>query len=483
MSDWSYPWKTQPFEHQRKWWEETRAKQSFAVLWEQGTGKSKLTVDTAAYLYMAGEIDCLVVVAPNGVHRNWIVNEVPTHMPTVTNWRGLSWQSNKAATVRAQQEAKELLHHRGLAVLAMSYDAVMTTAGDTYLQNILKARKALLVLDESARIKNPAAKRTTRIMARGKGARFRRILTGTPIANSPFDVFSQFGFLDPDVWVPIGCRTFTAFKTYFGVWAERYDPRSGRKFRELLRYKNLDKLAEITAKVSTRVTKKDVLDLPDKVYTKRYFELAREQAKHYNAMRDSFIIQHQAGEATALLAITQLLRFQQLTSGFVPLDDGNILKLDDNPRLKLLEEIVEDTTGKMIIWAKFTQEINDIIGMLAANGVEAVRYDGQTSAEDRAAAIESFQNGSARAFVANPSAAGEGLTLHAATTVVYYSNSFKLTERLQSEDRAHRIGQKHPVLYIDIVGTDTIDEQIVEALRGKLDIASVITGDKLKEWI
>jgi SNF2 family DNA or RNA helicase len=184
-----------------------------------------------------------------------------------------------------------------------------------------------------------------------------------------------------------------------------------------------------------------------------------------------------------MLAITQLLRFQQITSGFVPLDDETILQFEKNPRLEMLTDIVEDTTGKMIIWAKFSLEITTILGALKELGVEAVRYDGQTSAEERGEAITRFQNGTARAFVANPAAAGEGLTLHAATTVIYYSNSFKLTDRLQSEDRAHRIGQHHPVTYIDLVGTDTVDEKIVDALRNKLDIASVVTGDTAKAWI
>jgi SNF2 family DNA or RNA helicase len=478
-----YPWKTKPFAHQQRWWDATKESKAFAILWEQGTGKSKLTVDTAAWLYLNGKIDCLLVIAPNGVHRNWVVNEVPTHLPDGISWRGLSWQSNKAGTAQAQRAAKEMLQHQGLSVVAMSYDAVMTKAGDEYIQHTLRSRKVLMVLDESARIKNPKAKRTIRVLARGKHAAYRRILTGTPVANSPFDVFTQFSFVDPEVWDSIGCRSFTAFKTFFGIWADRVDPRSGRMFRELLRYKNLEKLEEVAKRVGTRVTKADVLDLPEKVYTKQYFDLSPGQARHYRSMTEGFALQLAAGEVTAMLAITQLLRFQQLTSGFVTTDEQKVVKLSENPRLDLLREIMEDTQGKVIIWAKFTQEIDDILAALKEDRIEAVRYDGKTSAEDRADAVDRFQGGSARAFVANPAAAGEGLTLHAATTVIYYSNSFKLTDRLQSEDRAHRIGQRHHVLYIDLVGTDTVDEKIVEALRNKRDIASEVTGDTARQWI
>jgi SNF2 family DNA or RNA helicase len=478
-----YDFKTKPFAHQLDWWEKTRDAASYAILWEQGTGKSKLTVDTAGWLYKQGKISALVVVAPNGVHRNWTANEVPTHLPDDVPWRGVCWNSQKANNVGFQNDIAEALNTPGLLVLAMNYDALMTKAGDEYLMKVLTKRRSMMVLDESARIKNPGAQRTKRALARGKYADYRRVLTGTPVANSPFDIYSQFMFLDPTVWRAVNCGSFAAFKTYFGVWADRMDPRSGRMFRELLKYKNLEQLAIVVDHVGTRVTKADVLDLPPKLFTKRYFDLGPEQAKVYRSMKDTFGLQLAAGDVTAMLAITQLLRFQQITSGFVVTDDDRVAMLPENPRLELLTEIVEDTQGKMIIWAKFTHEIDQIMSRLADLDVSCVRYDGQTNAEERAEAIERFQHGTARAFVANAQAAGEGLTLHAATTVIYYSNSFKLTDRLQSEDRAHRIGQYHPVTYIDLVGTDTVDEKIVTALRNKLDVASIVTGDTVKAWI
>jgi SNF2 family DNA or RNA helicase len=479
-----YYFRTTPFSHQRLWWEKTRDREAFAVLWEQGTGKTKLTVDTAAWLFQNGKIDTLFVLAPNGVHRNWIVNEVPTHLPESILWRGLLWHSSKANTAGARKEAADALQTRhGLLVVAMSYDALMTKAGDDFAQKLLTGRKVLMVLDESARIKNPKAKRTIRVLARGRRAAYRRILTGTPVANSPFDVFTQFGFLSPTIWADIGCSSFSAFKTYFGIWIERLDPRSGRTFRELLRYKNLEQLAAITERISTRVTKAAVLDLPEKLYVKRYFDLGPEQARTYALMKEGFHLQLEAGEVNAMLAITQLLRFQQIASGWITNDEKTLTVDLENPRLDTLMEILEDLQGKAIVWAKFTREIDTIMVSLKKAGIEAVRYDGQSSQQDRADAITSFQDGSARVFVANPAAAGEGLTLHAATTVIYYSNSFKLTDRLQSEDRAHRIGQRHPVTYYDLIATDTVDEKIVDALRAKLDIASTITGDAVKKWI
>jgi SNF2 family DNA or RNA helicase len=480
-----YNFKTKPFAHQLKWWEQTRDRNAFAILWEQGTGKSKLTVDTAGWLYLNKKIDALIVIAPNGVHRNWLLNEVPTHMSDDVAWQGVCWDTSKSTYARYMRSAVELRDTAGLFVLAMNYDAVMTLAGDRFLVETLKTKRCLLVLDESTRIKNPSAKRTLRLMARRTQAPYLRILTGTPVANSPFDVYTQFQWLDPTIWTSIGCRTYAAFKTNFGVWQQRMDPRSGRSFHVLLEYRNLDQLHRVASTISTRVTKAEVLDLPPKVFTKRYFELSPEQRRMYQDMADTYRMRLQASEVSVTLAVTQLLRFQQLISGFVQTDEGKIARLASNPRLKLLEEVLEDLPPdeKFIIWAKFTHEIDEILAALEANKIEAVRYDGHTSSDDRVTAIERFQKGTARAFVANPSAAGEGLTLHAATTVIYYSNSFKLTDRLQSEDRAHRIGQEHAVTYIDLVGVETVDEKIVGALRAKKDVASIITGDTLSAWI
>jgi SNF2 family DNA or RNA helicase len=484
----SYPWKTQPFAHQKEWWVKTKDKAAWAVLWEQGTGKSKLTIDTIADLYLRDRIDCLLVIAPNGVHRNWTSKEVPEHLPDEIEWRPLLWVSSKANNRSAKEEAALALKFKGLLVVAMSYDALMTKLGDEYVTQLMAQRRVAMVLDESARIKNPKALRTRKVLAKGKAARVRRILTGTPVANSPFDVFSQFQFLDPAIWNSIGCRSYTAFKNYFGVWEEAMDPRSGRFYKNLVRYRNLNKLNEIVERVGCRVRKMDVLDLPPKLYQTRPFDLSAEQAKIYGQLAEDLYLRIDAGEVDAMLAIVQLIRFQQVASGFLPISDpttGEQISIRhlDNARIRCFSEAVEEIDGKFIAWGKFSYDIDAMVRACDELGVESVRYDGQTSEADRADAITRFQKGSARAFIANPAAAGEGLTLHAATTVIYYNNSFKLTDRLQSEDRAHRIGQQHPVLYVDITATGTVDEKITTALRNKLDIASIVTGDKLRNWI
>jgi SNF2 family DNA or RNA helicase len=265
------------------------------------------------------------------------------------------------------------------------------------------------------------------------------------------------------------------------VWDKGYNASQGREYDILLGYRNMDELREVMASVASRVTKDDVLDLPPKLYGKRYHELGPTQKRLYEQLRDDFIAELDNGVVDASLAIVRLLRFQQIVCGYLPNEDGEMIQLDDGgSRLALLGETLEGLGHKAIIWARFREDINRICDML---GDRAVRYDGAVSEDEAALAKEQFQKGDAQFFVGNPAKGATGLTLHAARTVVYYSNSFKLVDRLQSEDRAHRIGQEHPVNYIDLVCPGTVDEHIVEALRKKNDIATALTGDELKDWI
>ena len=214
--------------------------------------------------------------------------------------------------------------------------------------------------------------------------------------------------------------------------------------------------------------------------------MTSKQSNIYEELVEEFIVELENGEfVEASLAIVRLLRLQQITCGYVGTEPGEpLVRLDDeNPRLKLLHSICEHMPHKTIIWARFVEDINQIMDMLTLSGEKAVRYDGQVDDDEKATAKEEFQNGEAKFFVANPQAGATGLTLHAARTVIYYSNSFNLVDRLQSEDRAHRIGQEHPVNYIDLVCNGTVDEKIVKSLKGKQEIASEIIGDDLREWL
>jgi len=468
-----------PFAHQSDVLERSQDLPSFALFWEQGTGKTKPTLDNAVHLAKSGKIDALLVLAPNEVPRNWVDDEIPKHLGNIT---AATYVSAKANTIKHRKMLYEAMN-APFCVVAMSYDAFMTEKGTKFVRDFFKKRKVMMVCDESHNIKTPTAKRTKRVVSAGKHVAYRRILTGTPIANNPFDIYTQMRFLEPNFWKDRGFNTYSEFKQYFGIWRKGFNSQQGRDYDYVVGFKNLDELHDMLKPLSSRVTKDEVLDLPPKLYSKRYFELSTEQKRAYKELRDEFITFLSSGDlVTAPLAIVRLLRLHQVTCNYLPAEEGEpLLPLSPiNPRLECLRLLLEEVSHQAIIWARFTEDINQIMALLKD---KAVRYDGPTSSDDRAKAKSAFQSGDVQFFVGNPAAAGTGLTLHAARTVIYYNNSFRLVDRLQSEDRAHRIGQEHPVNYVDIVAPNTVDTYILRALRNKVSIAATIQGDELKEWV
>lgn len=504
-----YQFKTKPISHQLEEFNQHWNSRSRGLLWEMGTGKSKATIDQGAALTQAKEIDCMLVVAPDGVHRNWITDEIPKHMPDsiLSKAKTFAYQTDKASTKWHRDACKQIIEHPGPIVVAMSYDAVTTDplfaknaagvkekiwgGGKQFLWDVLRKRQCMYIADEARRIKNPMAERTKVVMKSATFAPYRRLLNGTPVPNGPFDLYSQLKFLDEKFWDPHGCRTWTAFKNMFGVFTPAQVRGPGgvlRQFQQLEGYKNLDLLGRILKLLCSRVTKEDVLDLPPKLYSRASFELTPAQRKVYKQLADEYMAFLDTGELVAApLAITRLLRFQQVASNFVPVDTEDAEPIREigttNPRLDMLQELVEDIPHGAILWCRYNRTVDQVLERLRKMGLTAVRYDGQVSPDDREKAKVAFQKGDAQFFVAKESTAGEGLTLVQAKTVIYVENGFDLASRLQSEDRAHRIGQDAPVNYIDLIARETVEEYIVECLVEKLDIANQITGDRVKPWL
>lgn len=510
-----YPHELAPFSHQRDEFEAHRDTPSRGLWWEMGTGKTKPTLDTIAWLAMHGKIRGAIILAPKAVAPNWARTEIPRHLPELLrqHTKVVLWDSSKARGTKGyQKQLAEAMDYTGLVILCMSYDGIMqgepgrrfrkaglqrAWLGCHFARELMDTRPTMMVLDESARIKNPKAKRTKRVLAAGRYAPYRRVLSGTPVTNSPFDCYTQVRFLDPDFWGKFGCGGFEAFKTQFGEWVKRLQnpracphPESMRPncgcptFPFLIRYRNLNNLHDAMAKVGSRLRKDEVLDLPPKLYTEVPFDLTPPLWRVYQELRDEFMVMLDDGDMiSAPLVITKLLRLQQLTSGYCPTDDGDELLAAPNPRLDTLADLLEDIPHQFIVWAKFQRDFDQISAKLDDLGLSYVTYTGKTSTADRETARDRFQDGDARVFLGNPAAAGEGLTLTAARTVVYYNTSYRLADRLQSEDRAHRIGQAHPVQYFDLVARDTVDEKVIDALRAKKDIADMILGDPRQKWL
>lgn len=513
--------KTKPFAHQLKAYNLSKDEEYFALLLEQGCGKSKVVIDNAAFLFAAGRINALVVVSPNGVQRNWVLNEVPTHMPAYCDPVSAWWSSTPSKAEKAALRALTDPEQKGLRVICINIEALTTNKGAGFLDWCLTMFNCLLAVDESTRIKNPKAQCSKVLHKLGRKALFRRILTGTPVTQSPVDLFSQFAFLDPFI---MGTQSFVTFKATYcellpqghglmrhieqrmkpGLMARyrgdvqkvndhiaKYAPQVvARDAEGRPKYRNLDKLQAKIAGCSYRVRKADCLDLPDKLYQRLYHELVPAQRRVYDALRKDFRVQLDSGKISTVTKLTCILRLQQVVSGYGPDDDEkftNILvPLDKNPRIQLLLDAIEELEGGVIIWARFRREISDIASALEGSGHspdEIVQYHGGVKNKDRSEAVAAFQAGKAKYFVAQQHSGGMGLTLTAARTVVYYSNDFSLEARLQSEDRAHRIGQHNPVTYIDLEAVDTIDNKIITSLRNKKSIADVITGDPVLPWM
>lgn len=492
-----YPYKTPPLAHQKQILEETWDRAAFALFHEMGCGKTKIVIDNIAYLYSVGKIDGALIIAPNGVDLNWLIDEIPKHLPEKIQKQSRVWRfsTQKQNTKAHQEQVKWNREHHGLAWLLMSYNAVMTQKGKEALLHFLQKRKTFYVLDESVSIKTPGAKRTMRLVRTGPNAQYRRILDGYPNPQGAFDLYSQIRFLDGDFWKRKGWADFFTFKHYFGVFRPGHNHQTDQAYEELLGYQHLEELSELIKPIASRLRKADVLDLPPKIYEPRYFELTPTQRKMYDELENEFKVwlEEQDDLVVATLAIVRMLRLQQISCGYLPTGEGEPVHMieGENPRLVLLRELVQDIPGKMIIWARYRLDIQLIQQILNELDILYVTYIGETSDEDRIKAKKEFQEGSAKIFLGTPSAAGIGLTLHAAHTVIYYSNSFNLRDRVQSEDRAHRAGLDHPVTYIDLLGVNTVDRNIMLNLCGKLDRGDIILGDEpgldirssLKKWL
>lgn len=482
-----FGYRVKPFDHQRTHLDLRRNTPRWGLFWDMGTGKSKTILDNFQHLFIAGEVNTLIVLAPNGVHRNWITDEVPVHLPEwmLEMTECLFWNTGRSHSLTYKNRLRELLAHPGPVIVTLPYTAVITKNSKDFLHTILEARKCFYVSDEAHHFKAPNAKRSKTIHASCKYSHWRRVMTGTPLLQGPFDAYSIMKFLDLGFWKKYGLDNFAMFKSHFGVFA-RQEFRGGTRQVDLcVGYQNLEELSGILKEHSDRVLKDDVLDLPPKLYTKRYFELTKEQRRIYDELKDEYLTWlTETDMVTAPLAITRLLRLQQVVSGYLPTEDGEnpIFEIPGgNPRLDLLADAVEEVSTQGIIFAKFTLDIDRIMSLLGPE--KAVRYDGKVSDDQRAKNKKLFQDGKVQWFVANQGVAGEGLTLVQAKTVIYYNNTHKLGQRLQSEDRAHRPGQTHSVAYEDLIAEDSVDMAIVDNLRKKRDMALLVLGDEVKEWL
>jgi SNF2 family DNA or RNA helicase len=476
----NYKFKTKPYAHQLTALEKSWDKTEYGYFMEMGTGKSKVLVDNMAMLYDKGRINGAIIVAPKGVYNNWFTQEIPTHLPSHIQPKMVLWT---ASTSKTKDKEYQSLFETGhdLHILLMNVEALSTKKGLEFAAKFMSCHETMLAIDESTTIKNPNAKRTKSILLLGKQAKYKRILTGSPVTKSPLDLYTQCGFLNSFL---LGFDSFYAFRNRYANMIDRNF--GGRRVQLIGSYKRLDELAEKLKVFSYRVLKEDCLDLPEKVYIRREVELTDEQSKAYATMKSAALALLKGKMATAPHVLTQMMRLHQITCGHLKNDDGTVTEIKNN-RLRELISLLDEVDGKVIIWANYIHDIEHIVKEIKKQyGDDSiVQYYGAVSSEDRADAIVKFQDKSSKArfFIGNPQTGGYGITLTAANTVVYYSNGYDLEKRLQSEDRAHRIGQEKSVTYVDFIAPKTVDEKIVKALRSKMNIANKIMDEDWRAWI
>lgn len=453
------------------------------------SGKTKVMIDNIGVLHQEGHISGALILAPKGVYRNWSDKEIPTHLPDHIDREMIVWDA-ASSQGRKDYLLKQVKNWDGktLQIMVFNIESLLSEKGKKLIVDFIKKHNGNIfaLVDESTCIKNHKAKRTKVALEIGSKCKVKRIATGSPVTNSPLDLFSQCAFLDKSL---LGYGSYYAFKNTFAE-IEKVQNRQGQHYEKILAYKNLDKLSALIERFSYRVTKKECLDLPEKIYMTRQVELTSEQVRIYKEMKDHQFSLMQKGkdvlEMSVQVVLTKLLRLHQVLCGTFTSDNGICERIPNN-RITALKEVLDETTGKVIIWATYLSDIQAICSALEEEyGKDSfVTYYGDVSADDRVKAIQLFQdeNSPVRFFVGNVQTAGRGITLTAANTVIYYSNNFSLELRQQSEDRAHRLGQKNPVTYIDFVVKGSLDEKIINSLINKRDIANAVLQDDLDSWI
>jgi len=520
---------TELMQHQREGLQRAlECRQSFAHLAEMGCGKT-LTL-LAEFQARVGRSDImdLLVIAPKGSVRNWFHDRGPGSPSEITRHldprlrSDLQIATNGRTAVMRRQLEHVLAEQRLPRALFVNIEALSKRDGEAekICHKFLKAGRCMMVIDESARIKNHKAQRTKTVLRLGKLARSRRVLTGLVAPNSPLDVFAQYLFLDRSI---LG-TSFTLFRSRYAKMSficqapdsivdfslrrtmararVRESTVGWTRARKIERtyelggwiphtapivdgYRNIDELRKRLAPHCHRVLKKDCLDLPDKIYQLRDSELTSEQRRVYGeVLADATSRLDAMRHVTATSAMSQILRLHQVCCGHVRTDEGELVDLPSHRPAEVLE-VLEEHDGKAVVWVAYVPELEKISAAIAAEyGEESVaRYWGENAGTRADDETRFLTDPRCRFMVATPATGGVGNNWQAANLAIYAANDWNLEHRLQSEDRIHRKGQSLACTYVDLQAIGTVEEKIVQALRAKMDLGSAVTGEELRRWL
>lgn len=458
--------RTPLFKHQQTAFDLSKDRQYFGLLMEQGTGKTLVILATAEHLRRSKKIDGVLVLCADGLHYNWR-REIALHAafeePTVALWdASMGKKAWNSWTYAASMDG-------GFPVLLANIEAVRTERFRDTLDAFVTKRRVLLVLDESTCIANPKAKQTKEAVKLGVSSCYTRILSGTPIRQNITDLWSQCNFLSPSA------LPYPSYVSFCAEFTEKIIRTVGsRTFSQITGYKNQDVLTKLIGSFTFRCLKSEALDLPPKIYSTLHSPMTEEQMAQYRTLRDGCLLALDTLEDGVMLVpqiLPRIIKLQQVASGFVYDDKGNCHQLSTS-RISTLTSLLERCGyAPSIVFCAFREDVVRVCTALREKGMRVCEYHGDTPSHQREDAVVGFQEGRYDFFVATR-AASKGLTLHRAEYVIFYSQGWSLEARLQSEDRAHRIGLTHSVNYVTICAPGTIDEKIAGALLRKHDLAS-----------
>ena len=462
-----------------------RPRTAFALFMEMRCGKTKCILDEFGELATRGDLSRLLVVAPAGVYRTW-ETDIAKHLGDALRRRTeiRLWDSQAATSVKHGLE--RFVATSGPKIFLVNIEALSTVlAAQKLVAQFLKKAPAMMVIDESTVIKNLDAKRTRFCVAAGQHAAKRRILSGLPSPQSPLDLYAQCRFLDPAI---LGFGDFQAFQDRYAVTSKLpVRDRRGRKHMidVVNGYRDLDDLSAKILPHAFRVRLADCYDLPPKIYMRRDIELTSEQKRAYGELVTyATTVLKNAERVTATMVLTQLLRLHQIVAGHTKSDDGVESEIPENKTSELLS-VLEQHRGKAIIWVAYDADIRRLTSVLTKTyGAGSVARFWGGNADTRELEEKQFLNDpNCRFMIATAASGGRGRTWAVADTIIYYSNTFSLEHRMQSEERAQGIGKVNSVLYVDLVARDTVEEKILHALRDKMSLSDAVTGDNWRSWV
>lgn len=462
------PWVGTPGKHQIRGIGLGLANNEYALFWEPGAGKTYATIHIAKTRFVMGQIDLVVIICPNSIKQVWDrevklwASDIPTRVQTL---------SAGQSPVRIKSDV------RTLEFLVIAVESL--SAGKAYDKAIayMQGRKAMVVEDESSRIKNPSSIRTKKATNLAWTGQYRLILTGTPVTQGPHDLFAQFRFLNPNI---IGITKWAQFRA-------RYCIMGGFENKKIVKYQNIEELTERIKPYADLVLLKDCADIPEKIYQVINVPLSPEQRALIRQLKDEGTIQVESlgAELYVEMALERMTRIQQIVGGSLPMIDQEnggykcITMPGRNPKMDAMFDTIEDLPDgtKCLIWARFEPERERIVQRLADEyGVSSVvRFDGSVNDADRRIAVNRIQDDeTCRFFVGNQTVAGIGLTLTAAKYALTFSNTFSSEDRVQMENRNHRTGQTDHCIYIDFEAMVKEDRMLMRALALKKDLAELV---------